>query len=145
MNDNEKVIACKIIQLGSEIGYIYSYSLGLFKFLLIYEQYFLVSRIWSRENLPSPIPQLSVIEGWKMQSSSTWLFFFAVFPLPNLTNGTSGWAKTTLEMWKTLFPSVNGHPNLYGNGAYIWEVDMAHPFLKVIKSSLIQERITQTM
>lgn len=45
MNDNEKGIACKIIQLGSEIGYIYSYSLGLFKFLLIYEQYFLVSRI----------------------------------------------------------------------------------------------------
>ena len=45
MNNNEKGIAYKIIQLDSENGYLYSYSLVLFKFLLIYKQYFLVSII----------------------------------------------------------------------------------------------------
>ena len=43
MNDNEKGIAYKIIQLDSGKGYFYSYSLVLFKFLLIYKLYFFVS------------------------------------------------------------------------------------------------------
>ena len=43
MNDNEKGIAYKIIQLDSGKGYIYSYSSVLFKFLLIYKLYFFVS------------------------------------------------------------------------------------------------------